>query len=170
MTQIQASTDTYFTRERKESPLGLLIAVIRETPKMDERAVRLKFRQTVMDSDYADFLSALVDEWTSIKFSTALRAAKPPTSRELRVKAKKKRAAAKETASLVKRTKALIVGRLMDFIMPNGKPLGMCTGAECKRFGGLFARIGKRVGDNRLVKDVLSVEQLGRLAGKNSLA
>jgi hypothetical protein len=40
---------------------------------------------------------------------------------------------------------------LLDFIMPNGKALRDCSGAECRAAGGWLTAIADRIGDNAIV-------------------
>lgn len=167
-TQTQNSTKAtlgYMPKARKESPLGLLISIIRDDPDGDKEKYYSRFRSLILLDDYCGFLDALISEWVSIKFSTALRAARPPSIEELRDKAASRRAARQRTVAMVEKAKELIGARLLEFIMPNGKMLRNCTGAECKQFGGIFTHIGKRVG-NRVVGDVLSAEQIARISNK----
>lgn len=167
MTQTQRSTNAGFMpKSKKESPLGLLIAVIRVDPEASKESHLAQFRTLLLQEDYYEFLEALILEWFSIKFSTAMRAAQPPTAEALRKRAAARKADRKRESDLITKAKGLIGTRLLDFIMPNSKKLRDCTGAECKQFGGLFARIGKRVGNKRVVGDVLSAEQLARLSNK----
>ena len=68
----------------------------------------------------------------------------------------------KET--LRERISAVINTKLLDLVMPNGKTVGECTGAECEdlapRMGGWLMRVGLATGTSNKVKDKLSEEQL----------
>ena len=59
---------------------------------------------------------------------------------------------------------------LLDWIMPNGKPIGDCTGQECRQFGRKvgpwFANIVSKVKPSELVRDVFDETQLRKLWGK----
>jgi hypothetical protein len=70
----------------------------------------------------------------------------------------------------VKRAKARLRTALLDLVLPNGKRLAECTGAECKRFGqqdrkrGVWLeRVGDEVGPTKLVGDVLDERHLKSL-------
>jgi hypothetical protein len=54
----------------------------------------------------------------------------------------------------------------LNMPMPNGKKLRDCTGAECLKFGGWLAEIGKRCGPRRHVSDVLSEDQVAKIYKK----
>lgn len=153
-------------RQERENPLGLFISVIREAPEAGQVTHRHQLRHLLLSSGYEDFLDAVIDEWQRIKYSTALRAAVPPTPAQIKERAAQRKQKAIQEEASVEKAKGLIGERLLEFTMPNGKFLRDCTGAECKQFGGLFTRIGKRVTNNRLVGDVLSAEQLARLSQK----
>lgn len=167
----------------RERPLGLFIAVIQEDPKADQTVHRRRMRDLLLSPGYEDFQDAVIDEWMRIKYSTAFTAACPPTIKELTVRAERhqraefekqaaERAAAREARRQeeqrkedeeVVRVTALMASRMLDFIMPNGKPLRACTGAECAAAGGFFARIAERVGATQIVGAVLSEADLASI-------
>lgn len=153
----------HHTRQRKESPLGLLIALIAANPKASEATHRAKFLAMLREEEYMDFAEAALDEWIRIKYSTALAAASPPSVSDIvrRATERKKKAEAENHAT--EKAKGLIGQRLLDYVMPNRKPLRDCTGGECMKFGGLFSRIGERVGKNRMVGDVLTSNEIAGL-------
>lgn len=148
------------SRRHKESPLGLLIASIQERLSLSEREHKAAFRRVVFEDGYQDFLEALVDEWLGIKYSTALRAAKPVSIAEVRAQVAKRSRERKGADALIESAKAIMGARLLDLIMPNGKQLRECTGAQCSKFGGFYARIGEKVGPNRIVGKVLSADDV----------
>jgi hypothetical protein len=47
--------------------------------------------------------------------------------------------------------------------MPNGKPLGDCTGTQCRKFGGLFAQLAKHVPRQKTVRSVLKEADVQKL-------
>jgi hypothetical protein len=63
----------------------------------------------------------------------------------------------------VERTKALILASALDLMMPTGKVLGDCSGAECVRTGGYFKKIGERLKPQELVRDKFTNEKLATL-------
>ena len=54
--------------------------------------------------------------------------------------------------------------RLLDFKMPDGKPLAEWTGAQCKRFGGFFFEVGKRLNPRDHVGQHLDEDELQSIA------
>jgi hypothetical protein len=54
---------------------------------------------------------------------------------------------------------------LLNWMMPNGKKLGDCTGRECRKAGGWLTRVAAKVPPRKLVRDVLSDAQLQKLYG-----
>jgi hypothetical protein len=81
-------------------------------------------------------------------------------------------AARREEQTLIKQ-KAAAAGKimaaharrvvLMEWLMPNGKALGDCTGAECARMGGWHRAIAKRVAPRQIVRKVLSEDDVQAL-------
>lgn len=150
-------------RQERENPLGLLISLIKDTPKADQAKHMRKFRHLLMSPGYEEFLDAVVDEWLRIKFSTALRAATPPSVSELKERAAARKAAVIQERAAVEAAKALIGERMFVMVMPNGKPLHDCTGAECVTFGGHFTKIGKAVGPRARVGKVMTAASITAL-------
>jgi hypothetical protein len=144
--------------EQPVRPLGLLIAFLREVGGTidDEKHHERLFLNRINEDGYEDFRDAVVSEWFSIKYSTAFTAAHPPTAQQLLKRSK----AAKKTTSQLKL--ALIAG-FLKLTMPNGKKLSDCTGKECIAFGGLFQKIGERVGPDKRIGDVLTEKQIAAL-------
>jgi hypothetical protein len=156
------------SRQDRENPLGLFISIIREFPTADQTTHRRKLRNLLLSPGYEDFLDAVTDEWMRIKYSTAFRAAVPPSTKELRARAEvRKQEAAKANAAVAK-AKALIGERLFNLMMPNGKPLHECTGAECVTFGGYFIKIGDAVGPREIVGKVMSASDITSLLQKRA--
>lgn len=152
-------------RRITENPLGLFISIIREAPKADQKAHRRALRGLLLSPGYEDFLDAVIDEWQRIKYSTALRAAVPPSTKEIKERVAQRKLAANREETAVEKAKALIGERMLNLVMPNGKPLRDCTGAECVAFGSYFTKIGQAVGPRRVVGKVLTADDLTRLLG-----
>jgi hypothetical protein len=150
-------------RQVKENPLGLLISIIRATPKADATSHRRKLRNLLLSAGYEDFLDAVIDEWQRIKYSTAFRAAVPPSTKDIKAKADKRKLEAVKEQKATERAKVLIGERLFNLVMPNGRPLNECTGAECVKFGGYFTKIGKAVGPRQIVGQVMTASDLTSL-------
>jgi hypothetical protein len=146
-------------------PLSLFISVIRENGGKigDEKKHKATFKRLLRDEEYEDFREAVIDEWVRIKYTTALAAARPLSAEELRAKAAEQKKREQEERASIDKLKVDIVGKALDLVMPNGKPLKRCTGAECLRFGGWFTRIGEAIGPKRFVGQVLSEKDILKL-------
>jgi len=98
---------------------------------------------------HADLRALLDDRFDKNKIRTrqAERA-----SRKAEIKAKAKHLAPK--------LKEMV---LLDWMMPNGKPLGQCTGEECKHFSGALKRLAKVIPPNRTVASVLTEKEVRKL-------
>jgi hypothetical protein len=150
-------------RREKENPLGLFISIIRELPGADQATHRRKMHNLLLSPGYEDFLDAVTDEWMRIKYSTALRAAIPPSTKEIKARADKRKQEEAKVSAAAAKAKALIGERLFNLMMPNGKPLNECTGAECVKFGGYFVTIGEAVGPRQIVGRVMTAGDLTSL-------
>lgn len=51
----------------------------------------------------------------------------------------------------------------LDFVMPNGKRLRDCTGAETERFGGIFSEIARHVKPTQVVGHHINARELANL-------
>jgi hypothetical protein len=150
-------------KQNKENPLGLFISVIRDEPKSDQTTHRRHIRGLLLSPGYEEFLDAVIDEWLRIKYSTAYRAAVPPTTKEIKERAERRKVLNLQEEKAVRKAKALIGERLFNLMMPNGKPLHQCTGAECIKFGSYYAKIGKAAGPDKVVGDVMSADDITTL-------
>lgn len=160
MTMIDAAYNNAIGRREKENPLGLFIAVLKERPKSSESAHKAAFKRLVLSDGYEDFVDAIVQEWLSIKYSTALRAAQPPTVAEIKAVAARRKSERIAEAVMTKKAIKLIGSRLLDFAMPNGKRLRDCTFGYCAEIGGAIGKIGARGEPNEIVGKVLTAAQV----------
>lgn len=154
------------SKNQRESALSLLIAVIKESPALDKAQHISSFRHLLLSSGYEDFMDVVIANWCSLQYSTARRAAFPPTKEELQAHAERVKEQRAREEEAVKKAKSLIASRLLDHVMPNGKLLRDCTGGECMEAGDMFAKIGKKVGKNNVVGDVLTAADIVKLVGK----
>ena len=145
-------------------PLGLFITVVRDNGGTDEAKHIRAFKQLLNEEGYEDFRAAVIDEWARIKYSTAYSAANPPTASELRARMEQQKREQAEERRAIDAIKLKVMKRALNLVMPNGKLLGQCTGAECAQFGGFFAKISERVGATELVGEVLSSRDLVEIA------
>jgi hypothetical protein len=164
---MQTSTAHEASSQRRKdrlSPLSLLIATIREQGGGEEKESRHRaaFMRLINEEGYEDYREAAVSEWLDIKYSTAVRAAQPPSPEDLK---RRQHASAEKRAAMraaIDEVKAKIKGKMLQMIMPNGKRLGACAGTELIRYGGWITLIGESVGE-RKVRDVLNEEQILKL-------
>lgn len=155
----------------RESWLGVFVGVVAKLPKNTDRRKFIEAaRHVFLSPGYEDFLDDLIREMLSLKFSEAYGAAFPPTEDELVARAKERTEKSERAATerrqraddLKKRWGSHIHSKLFDQLMPNGKRLADCRGAECVEFGGWYVKIGVAAGD-RLVKDALTPEAVVEL-------
>jgi hypothetical protein len=88
----------------------------------------------------------LIDEALRRAFDNDLARIEQPATRATR--APHRPIPAAEVAAEADRIEKLA---LLDFIMPNGKALRDCSGAECRAAGGWLTAIADRIGDNAIV-------------------
>lgn len=152
---------------RRETPrndaLDLLTAIVKENPKADRAEHSRIFKETVLSEGYEDCLAGVIIVAFTLLYGDAYAAISPPTKDAIKTKLRDRKAAREVEDRLVKKAKSLIVSRLMSLVMPNGKPLKDCTGAECKRFGGIFVKIGEKIGPNAIVGRTLREADLQTL-------
>lgn len=158
------------SRNDRANPVSLFISLIRENPADGIEVHKRKLRDLLLKDGYEDFLDAVIDEWQRIKYSTAYSAALPPTVAEVSKKqAAKREIKAKAQADHTAATKAAknaIGARLFNMLMPNGKPLNACTGAECTAFGSFYSRIGASLQPGEIVSDKFDCDSLAKLMQK----
>jgi hypothetical protein len=145
---------------RKANPRELIMRIMRENPSADETTLReLFWREVRNDEDYQRVLSEyfLDHVFKSLHDSESRKRS-----------SKQAKEAARERAHSVKRQlKARVQEEakliLLDLLMPNGKTLRNCTGADCECFGGWFTRLAKHVPAKKLVGDVLNERDVRKL-------
>jgi hypothetical protein len=137
---------------RRAQPRLLLERLIRDNPKATEEQIHSLFWEEVEDD--GDALRACVEYWLDNNYASILRfkpmamgsgAAPAQTTERDRIRQQIKGRIEHETRLV-----------LLDLVMPNGKPLGDCTGRECLQFGRWFANLAKRVPPAEIVRNILS--------------
>lgn len=143
-------TDTHSRRSKKENPLGLFIASIRDGKTLDDSERKRTFRELVNSEDYEHFRDAIVSEWMNIKYNTAAQAAFPPTVQDIKKSALNRKQTMLEEDAAFARAKTKIQERLfaltLDFMIGDRR-LGDHTGPELVKLGGMFRTIGKQIGN-----------------------
>lgn len=134
----------------ENNPRDLLVRVMAENRGASEATLLKRFTEAVRDD--ADYIGPIIGYWFANNYRSARRAS--PQERA---------ASAKVQTRLVETIKRAVLSISLDFVMPNGKPLRDCTGGECARAGGWFAKIAKRVKPNQVVGNVLSDSDLKKI-------
>jgi hypothetical protein len=148
---------------RKANPRELIMRIMKENPSADEITLRKLFWREVKNDE--DHQRALSEYFLDHVFKSLHDSESRKRSSE---QAKEAASAARERAHNVKRQlKARVQEEakliLLDLLMPNGKTLRNCTGADCESFGGWFARLAKHVPAKELVGDVLNERDVRKL-------
>jgi hypothetical protein len=145
---------------RDISPRKLLREIIEDDPKGGEAAWRTAFLAAInKELDGVDLTGTYTEACVLYSLDNALLALMPQYETKGRRAAQKaKTATAVENAQT--RSQAIL---LLHLIMPNGKPLGQCTGADCKRFGGWYAKLAELVPARKQVADVLNESKVREL-------
>jgi hypothetical protein len=113
-----------------DNPRELLLALVQSLPDADEATLARHMRDHLLDGS-RDCLLPLVLYFVR------------NTLRSLQGQRRQRSAA--ELRAATEATKALIVGRLLDLIAPNGKKLAQCTGADCRKIGGWYGKLADKV-------------------------
>lgn len=160
-------------QHRCSNPLGLLIAIIRRAGKDNEIDHREAFKKQIMAKGFEPYLEKLIEEWFSLKYSTASSAANPQSMEDIQQerarRLKEEEAERQQQKDLKQNAKTIIGQRLLEMMTPKGIPLGDCTGAECRSFGGFYQMIAVNVGAKQLVRRALKPEQIANFAKQASM-
>jgi hypothetical protein len=145
-----------------ENPRKLLKDIIDDNPNSSEAEWRRLFKAAARNED--DQIDAVLDYFldNTIRSLMPRKAPERTAAAAARVKEARERAVyVKERVESRVREAAKIV--LLELTMPNGKKLGECTGADCKRFDGWFHRLAKVVPVNKRVDETLSEKRLQQI-------
>jgi len=148
----------------------------------DRKRVRAQFLQFMYSSAGEPFRETVFLYWFDLNYRSLL-ADYPdpnghlPTRAELKKKAQetieKKAVALRQRMTTVIEEKAEEKAQLilLDWILPNGKPLRDCTGRECRqmsgRVGGWLRKISDRIKPTDLVGKVMQEADVRKLYGKD---
>lgn len=154
---------------RDNDPRPLVARIIAENPKLDINAAFEVFWQEIHED--SDLLQTVARYYWDNAFAAHVRSVRlsMPEQRKQRELAERK--AVEEAKARIQarvRHEASII--LLTMKMPNGKPLGECTGKECGTFGGWFQVLADRVPSRKTVAEVLSEKQLQSLWENNRKA
>lgn len=143
---------------RDTNPRNLLRNIIEKDVTAGEKVWREEFWQKVTKRasiSNNSYLFAVVQYWLDNNIRSLLLEIRGQNTRKA-----KKTETQTELVQVAQTTETILLMRLP---MPNGKLLGECTGAECQRFGGWYARIAKLVPARKIVSDVLNEDKLHEL-------
>jgi len=144
---------------RDVNPRKLLREIIEDDPDGDEAAWREAFIKKIVDElDGIDLEGTYTGACVKYTLDNAILALAPTRKKSSKLVQKETMKEAIDKAQ----TKAQAI-LLLHLVMPNGKPLGQCTGADCKRFGGWYAKLGKLVPKGKTVAEVLSESKVRQL-------
>lgn len=129
---------------RRSNPRDLLKRIIETNPG----ATRAQLVSAVRDVASVDEMDSIIEFWV-VNTRRALLKRPEPSKEEIRAR--------------VEQIKNTISARLLDMILPNGKPLRDCTGSECAQVGGWLTKIANRVKPNDVVGTVLTETQVRKL-------
>jgi len=140
---------------RTTDPRPLLRRIIDQHPRADESVWREEFWREV-ESD-PDHLRAIVEYWLDNNILALTR------QRSTRPTAERSEAARPVVEKIRERVSHEVRTAFLMLVMPNGKELGECTGADCKKFGGWCAQLARAVPANKTVAAVLSEKQVASM-------
>lgn len=148
------------------NPRQLLKRIIEENPGSDRVALLHIFRDTMWREDEAeDYVDVIVEYWFANNYHSLV-GPQPVADRvgtRRRTADMAERISERLTAKIAEEAKIA----LLEMVLPNGKQLRQCSGAECKamapRIGGWLSRVAGKVGSKKLVGDVLTEESVREL-------
>lgn len=129
-----------------DNPRSLLLELVRDLPHADAETLARHLRDRVLDDDR--YLLPIVRYFVRNNMRS-LQDRRPRG----------------QSRALVEQAKTKISARLLDMVMPNGKALRDCTGADVRRFGAGFSSIAKKVKPRQLVGQALTETDLRQMLG-----
>jgi hypothetical protein len=172
MPAIHVDTGTYGAKRQSfhdASPRGLLEKVVRQHPNADQDELEEAHWELMVKQIKAgnlEFVKAMHAYW----FAPNLRSLIRFSEQQRNLKRNQAKASAIATAKAAS-TKAKSVFEsitrivILDLVLPNGKKLRDCTGKDCAKAGGLYAKIAGRVKPNQIVGQVLTEDQIRKMWG-----
>ena len=121
--------------------------IIEENPKAKASKIQRLFADTILHDE--DLCRAFVETFTLNVYSMVMRKG---IKRKRRTKEQKQEATGKYLHRFV-----------LKFTMPNGKPLGECSFAECGKFGGQFSKLAIMGKPDEIVGQVLTQKQVRKV-------
>jgi hypothetical protein len=143
---------------REANPRKRLIKIISDNDRAEEKVWREEFWEEVKkDRSDKGELRACIEYW----LDNNIHALTGHSDR----KKKRSKAAREALAADVEEIKEEIRTNLMflSLVCPNGKQLRHCTGADCRKFGGWYLTLSKRVPAQKEVGQVLDETEVGKI-------
>lgn len=148
----------------KENPRDVLLRLHRDHPASSAGALtKLFFKEIEDDPDRDGYINTIVEYWAR----NTLTSITSQNGKTRGVQHVVRNAKSSTVADAVAQAKQRVVQRLLTLVMPNGKLLGECTGAECLRMGSEQTLLGKRlikighkVGTRQRVENALDEDDL----------
>jgi len=129
-----------------KNPRELLAKIVRENPHISDDDLFEIFYDKI--KSFPSMIETCIQYW----FVNNLRSLRTRTFERKKIDPK-----------LAEEVEEQIIINLLDVVLPNGKKLRDSTGLECKRAGSWYTRIGERIGDGNIVKDVLTNDDLRKI-------
>jgi hypothetical protein len=147
------------------NPRDVLNRLMDKYPNKTERELRPKVKAHILDNP--DYVSAIFEYWYANNYNSLRdeRRERNVSPVERQQKTEQKAAMAAEKVVRMEKTKQQFKARavefvLLDLMMPNGKVLGDCTGADCAKAGGWLTAIAERIRPDDIVSRMLSEDQV----------
>jgi hypothetical protein len=153
---------------RDANPRKLLQDIIEANPNGPETLWRKLFWERVESDD--DQIQAIVAYWLD-NHVRYIQDHGPDTKQETAKKGPAAQAAEQKTETVKENVKSTLREHivrearviLLEIMMPNGKKLAQCTGADCKNFGGWLTAVATKVPAKKKVADILSEAEVRKL-------
>jgi hypothetical protein len=134
-----------------------VLRIIDDNPSGPETRWRELFWEFVRDKeDYLEALTAYVCDLLIRQILDDRFKHSRPNDTKKKTREKEEQAATEAKTKLRERIVREAQIMLLDLMMPNGKTLANCTGADCGRFEGWYAKLKAKVPARKKVGDVLS--------------
>ena len=166
MTHIETAREP--NRKRRNESLSaraLLGKIIADNPKATKEEITYLFNDATEDDEYLFFFRQF---WLNLHLGPMMKPVESVEDRQRRLEERREqnRTAAEENKErLTTRFEHEAKKRLLDIVMPNGKPLAECTFAECGHWGGWLSGIAKqgKATPQKMVGSILSERAVARI-------
>jgi hypothetical protein len=157
----EGTTGAFRATWRKGNPRSLLRTIIANNPRADEARVHELFWREIEDDK--ELLRACVEYWADNNYrslTSEVSTSETKRKKPLPVVAAATEQVREKTEQIKEKVKARVEHEariiLLDWIMPNEKRLGDCTGRDCTKIGGWLKQLAVKVPPTKKVSDILS--------------